>query len=97
MMKPPDLETVGDETKRDPVLVHDKRLQIIVRAAEDSPLGASSEKVWVVDVTSEGESRDLRPFLPALSSAGINHVGRETRGKIVIRLSDADEVGNIIR
>jgi hypothetical protein len=51
----------------------------------------------VIDVTSEGISNDLRPFRTAMSAAGLNHVDRETRGEIQIRLSDTNEVGNIVR
>lgn len=97
LMKPPDVETVGYETKRMPVLVHDKRLLLIARAAQGSTLGTPGEELWVIDVTSEGVSGDLRPFLTAMSAAGLNHVDRETRGKIQIRLSDTNEVGNLVR
>ncbi|HEY0968800.1 MAG TPA: hypothetical protein VGD88_15520 [Opitutaceae bacterium] len=97
LMKPPDLETVGYETKRMPVLVHDKRLLVIGRAASGSALGNPGEELWTIDVTSEGVSGDLRPFLTAMSAAGLNHIDRETRGKVLIRLSDTNEVGNIIR
>lgn len=97
LMKPPDVETVGYQTKRMPVLVHDKRLLLIARAAQGSSLGTPGEELWVIDVTSEGLSGDLRPFLTAMSAAGLNHVDRETRGKIQIRLSDTNEVGNIVR
>jgi hypothetical protein len=97
LMKPPDVETVGYETRRMPVLVHDKRLLLIARAAQGSSLGQPGEELWMIDVSSEGVSGDLRPFLSALSAAGLNHVDRETRGKIQIRLSDTNEVGNIVR
>lgn len=97
LMKPPDVETVGYETKRMPVLVHDKRLLLVARAAQGSSLGSPGEELWTIDVTSEGVSGELRPFLVALSAAGLNHVDRDTRGKVVIRLSDTNEVGNIVR
>lgn len=97
LMKPPDVETVGYETRRTPVQIRDKRILIIGRAGESAVLGSPGEELWRVEVASEGESDELRTFLPALSAAGLNYVDRETRGKIAIRLSDTDEVGNFVR
>ena len=80
-----------------PVLVHDKRLLLVARAAPGSTLGQTGEELWVFEVTREGISNDLPPFRTAMSAAGLNHVDRETRGRIQIRLSDTNEVGNIVR
>jgi hypothetical protein len=44
-----------------------------------------------VDVTSEGESRDMRKALPVLAAASIDYVGKDSHGQKIIRLKDTDK------
>jgi hypothetical protein len=62
-------------------------------ARENKPAGdnAPPAELWTVDVSSEGESRDLRKHLPVLAAATIDFVGKDTRGQKSIRLKEEKE------
>ncbi len=41
-----------------------------------------------MDISSEGESRDVRKHLPILVAASIDYVGKDSQGQKTIRLKD---------
>jgi hypothetical protein len=50
--------------------------------------GRPAQEVWTVDVTSEGESRDIRKNLPVLVAASIDYIGKDSQGQKTIRIKD---------
>lgn len=64
-------------------------------ARENSPIveGRPPPQVWLVDVSTEGESDDLRKHLPVLAAATIDYIDRETEGRVTVRLkADSPDV-----
>ena len=51
--------------------------------------GRPRQEVWTVDVTSEGESRDIRKNLPVLVAASIDYIGKDSQGQKTIRIKDS--------
>jgi hypothetical protein len=50
--------------------------------------GRPAQEVWTIDVTSEGESRDIRRNMPVLVAASIEYIGKDTQGQKTIRIKD---------
>lgn len=64
-------------------------------ARENGPVveGQPPPQVWLVDVSTEGESDDLRKHLPVLAAATIDYIDRETEGRVTVRLkADSPDV-----
>ena len=61
-------------------------------ARENVPLSNAqpAAEIWRVDVASEGESRDLRKYLPILAAASIDYIGQDSHGQKTITLKDSD-------
>ena len=53
--------------------------------------GRPPTDIWTVDITSEGESRDIRKALPILAAASIDFVGVDSKGQKVVRIKDTDK------
>ena len=89
--EPPSTEYIGDREYMVTVVKYEKYLRISAR--ENKPAGdnAPPAELWTVDVSSEGESRDLRKHLPVLAAATIDFVGKDTRGQKSIRLKEEKE------
>jgi hypothetical protein len=58
------------------------------RENKEATEGRPVQEIWTVDVTSEGESRDVRKHLPILVAASIDYVGKDSQGQKTIRLKD---------
>ena len=73
------------------VTVYEKFLRL--NATENTPAaeGRPPSEIWMVDITSEGESRDIRKALPILAAASIDYVGKDSLGQKTIRIKDTDK------
>jgi hypothetical protein len=73
------------------VTVYEKFLRL--NATENKPAaeGRPPSEIWTVDITSEGESGDIRKALPILAAASIDYVGKDSLGQKTIRIKDTDK------
>lgn len=88
---PPRTEFAGYREYLVTVTVYEKYLRM--NATENKPAaeGRPPSDIWTVDVTSEGESRDVRKTLPILAAATIDFVGKDSKGQKTIRIKDTDK------
>jgi hypothetical protein len=70
--------------------VYEKHLKMVAHEASPSAESGPAREIWLVDVTSEGESRDLRKQLPLLVAASIDFIGEDSKGQKNIRIKDQD-------
>jgi hypothetical protein len=70
--------------------VYEKYLRLTARETAEAAEGRPTSEVWTVDVTSEGESRDLRKNLPILVAASIDYIGKDSHGQKTIKIKDKD-------
>ena len=87
---PPRTEFAGYREYFVTVTVYEKFLRL--NATENKPAaeGRPPSEIWTVDITSEGESRDIRKALPILAAASIDYVGKDSLGQKTIRIKDTD-------
>lgn len=88
IQEPPTTEHVGDREYLVTVINYEKHLRLSAR--ENAPVaeGRPPPEIWTVDVSSEGESRDLRKYLPALAAATMDYIGTDTGGQKSVKLQD---------
>jgi hypothetical protein len=88
---PPRTEFAGYREYLVTVTVYEKFLRL--NATENKPAaeGRPPSEIWTVDITSEGESRDIRKALPILAAASIDYVGKDSLGQKTIRIKDTDK------
>ncbi|MSU69135.1 MAG: hypothetical protein EXS40_11275 [Opitutaceae bacterium] len=88
---PPRTEFAGYREYFITVTVYEKFLRL--NATENKPAaeGRPPSEIWTVDITSEGESRDIRKALPILAAASIEYVGKDSLGQKTIRIKDTDK------
>lgn len=70
--------------------VYEKYLRLVAREPTPAAEGRPPAEIWTVDITSEGESRDLRKHLPLLVAASIDYIGQDSQGQKQIRIKDKD-------
>jgi hypothetical protein len=85
---PPTTEFAGFREYYVTVVVYEKHLKLSARENREAPEGRPAPEVWTVDVTSEGENRDLRKALPVLVAASIEYIGQDTKGQKTIRIKE---------
>jgi hypothetical protein len=85
---PPTTEFAGFREYIVTVVVYEKYLKLAARENKESVEGRPAQEVWTVDVTSEGESRDIRKNLPVLVAASIEFIGKDSQGQKTIRMKD---------
>jgi hypothetical protein len=85
---PPTTEFAGFREYIVTVVVYEKYLKLAARENKELPEGRPAQEVWTVDITSEGESRDIRKNLPVLVAASIDYIGKDTHGQKTIRIKD---------
>jgi hypothetical protein len=90
IQEPSRVEYVGDREYMITVVTYEKYLRLSARENKPSVEGQPPAEVWTVDVSTEGENRDLRKALPVLAAATIEYVGKDTRGQKTIKLKDKD-------
>lgn len=85
---PPTTEFAGFREYVITVVVYEKYLKLSARENKEAVEGRPPSEIWTVDVTSEGESRDIRKNLPILVAASIDYIGKDTQGQKTIRIKD---------
>lgn len=89
--EPATTEYIGDREYMITVVNYEKYLRISARENVPASEGKPPAEVWTIDVSTEGESHDLRKAIPALAAASIEYIGKDTRGQKVIRLKDGKD------
>jgi hypothetical protein len=84
-------EYVGEREYMITIITYEKYLRLSARENTTPIEGRPPAEVWTVDVSTEGESRDLRKALPVLAAATIEFVGKDTRGQKTIKLKDTKD------
>lgn len=85
---PPTTEFAGFREYVITVVVYEKYLKLSARENKEAVEGKPQTELWTVDITSEGESRDIRKSLPVLVAASIDYVGKDSQGQKTIRIKD---------
>ncbi len=85
---PPTTEFAGFREYIVTVVTYEKYLKLSARENKEAVEGRPAQEVWTVDVTSEGESRDIRKNLPVLVAASIEYIGKDSQGQKTIRIKD---------
>lgn len=85
---PPTTEFAGFREYVVTVTVYEKYLKLTARENKDPVEGKPQSELWTLDITSEGESRDIRKHLPVLVAASIDFVGKDSQGQKTIRIKD---------
>ncbi|MBI5693591.1 MAG: hypothetical protein HZC55_26235 [Verrucomicrobia bacterium] len=85
---PPTTEFAGFREYIVTVIVYEKYLKLSARENKVAEEGKPQTQIWTVDVTSEGESRDIRKNLPVLVAASIDYIGKDSQGQKTIRIKD---------
>lgn len=85
---PPTTEFAGFREYVVTVVVYEKYLKLSARENKEQAEGRPLQEVWTVDVTSEGESRDIRKNMPVLVAASIDYIGKDSQGQKTIRIKD---------
>ena len=88
---PPTTEFAGFREYQITVTVYEKFLKLAAKENKEMTEGRPQQEVWTVDVTAEGESRDLRKNLPVLVAATIDYIGKDSHGQKSIRIKDTDK------
>ena len=88
---PPRTEMIGYRDRVITTVVYEKHLHLSAKENKPAAEGRPPSEIWTVDVTSEGESHDLRKTLPVLAAATIDYVGKDSHGQKVIHLKDSDK------
>jgi hypothetical protein len=91
VQEPSSVQYVGERDYFVTIVTYEKHLRISARENKPASEGRPPAELWTVDVTTEGESHDLRKALPVLAAATIEYVGRETRGQQTIKLKDTKD------
>jgi hypothetical protein len=92
---PPQQQFAGMHEYTVTYTVYEKYLHLTARENGPATEGKPPAEIWTVDVTSEGESRDLRKNLPVLVAASIDYVGKDTHGQKTVKIKDKDKDGNV--
>jgi hypothetical protein len=87
---PPTTEFAGFREYIVTVTVYEKYLKLTARDNKEPVEGRPQTEIWTLDITSEGESRDIRKSLPVLVAASIDFVGKDSQGQKTIRIKDTN-------
>ncbi len=87
---PPSTEFAGFREYIVKIVTYEKYLKLSARENKEAVEGRPAQEVWTVDVTSEGESRDIRKNLPVLVAASIEYIGKDSQGQKTIRIKDTN-------
>jgi hypothetical protein len=87
---PPSYEFEGYKARRELVISYEKYLRLTARATEAPVEGQPRPEIWTIDVTSAGESRDLRQNLPVLAAATTGYIGKDSKGQQTITIKDTN-------
>ncbi len=81
---------MGDSIQQVTVVTYEKHLSLSARENKPNADSGPAQEVWMVDLHSEGSSRDLRKTLPVLAAAAIDYIGKETDGPQNVKLKEDD-------
>ena len=86
---PPTTEFAGFREYIVTIVVYEKYVKLSARENKEMTEGRPAAEIWTVDVTSEGESRDIRKNLPVLVAASIDYIGKDSQGQKTIRIKES--------
>jgi hypothetical protein len=95
VQEPSRTEYIGDREYMETVVTYEKYLRLTARENKPTVEGQPPSELWTVDVSTEGENRDLRKALPVLAAATIEYVSKDSQGQKTIKLKDTDKNGAI--
>jgi hypothetical protein len=84
----PETQYLGDREYRVLVVDYEKYLRLSAHENQPDVEGHPAAEIWTIDITSEGESKNLRKYIPALAAASIDYIGKDTHGQQDIHLKD---------
>ena len=87
---PPRTELAGYRDVVITSVVYEKHLRLSAKDNKPATEGRPPAEIWTIDVTSEGESHDLRKTLPVLAAASIDYIGKDSHGEKIIHIKDTD-------
>jgi hypothetical protein len=90
VQEPPRTEFAGYSEYWITVTTYEKYLRLKAVENRAAPTGNPPAEIWNIDITSNGESPDLRKALPILAAASIDYVGQDSKGPKKVRLKDTD-------
>ena len=90
VQEPPTTQLMGYRDYVVTTVVYEKYLKLTARENAPAAEGRPPSEIWTVDVTSEGESRDIRRNLPILVAASIDYIGKDSQGQKTIKIKDKD-------
>jgi hypothetical protein len=89
--EPSTTEYVGEREYMITMVNYEKYLRLTARENLPASEGKPPAEVWTIDISTEGESHDLRKAIPVLAAASIEYIGKDTRGQKVIKLKDTKD------
>jgi hypothetical protein len=89
--EPSTTEYIGEREYVVTLVHYEKYLRMTARENVAASEGKPPAEVWTIDISTEGESHDLRKALPVLAAASIEYIGKDTRGQKVIKLKDTKD------
>jgi hypothetical protein len=106
LVMPPDVQVGTDEEGRplyrkvqvvqtlggyyEMVPAYEKYLRVTARANTPAVEGRPAVEIWRIDATTESGTYDLRPALPMLVAASIDHLGQDSHGQKTVQVNEAD-------
>ncbi len=87
---PPTTQLMGYRDVVITTVVYEKYLKLTARENAPAAEGRPPSEIWTIDITSEGESRDIRKNLPILVGASIDYIGKDSKGQKTITIKDKD-------
>ena len=87
---PPRTELAGYRDFVVTTIVYEKYLKLSASENQAATEGRPPAEVWTVDVTAEGQSKDIRKNLPVLVGASIEYIGKDSHGQKTIRIKDTN-------
>ncbi len=88
VQEPPTTEFDGYREYQVRVTVYEKYLRLSASENKPAAEGRPPTQLWSLDITSEGESKDVRKALPVLAAASIEYVGKDSQGQKTIKIKD---------
>ena len=88
MQEPPTTEYAGDREYQVMVVKYEKYLRMTARENKEATEGRPPPEVWTVDITTDGESKNLRKYIPIMAAASIDYIGADTRGQKSVTLKE---------
>lgn len=81
-------ELIGYEEIPRPVTIYEKYIRLTARENKPASEGRPPSELWSVQVSAEDESKDLRKYLPIMTSASIDYIGTDSSSQQVVRVRE---------